>query len=327
MKTLQLKAARERWRLHKPFTISSGSCTHIDTVLVEIADGAHRGRGEAAGVDYRGETVDSMLADIERVRAEVEGGVDRGHLQEILPAGGARNALDCALWDLEAKRAGRRVWDLLGIQARPVTTVYTVGLDQPPAMAADAAAHRDFPVLKLKLGQGDTLAQVAAVHEVAPGSDIVVDVNQGWRLEELREYAPRLAASGVRMIEQPLPVGDDHLLEDFDCPIALCCDESCQTLADLPRVSGRYRLLNIKLDKTGGLTEALRLAEAARDLGLDLMVGNMLGSSLAMAPAFVIAQFCRYVDIDGPLLQVDDQPWPMHYSAGLVAQPDSRLWG
>jgi len=324
---VKLRAGCERWRLRKPFTISSGSYTHIDTVLVELSDGPHRGRGEAAGVDYHGDTTEPMLADIESVRAEVAAGLDRPSLQDLLPAGGARNALDCALWDLEAKRAGRRVWELLGIQARPVTTVYTVGLDQPAAMAADAAAHRDFPALKLKLGRDDPLAQVAAVHGAAPAAEIVADVNQGWRMEDLREYAPRLAALGVRMIEQPLPTGDDYLLEGYDCPVALCCDESCQTLADLPRIAGRYDLVNIKLDKTGGLTEALRLSERGRALGLGLMVGNMLGSSLAMAPAFVIAQFCRYVDIDGPLLQVEDRPWPMHYSAGRVAPPDARLWG
>jgi len=323
----QLSVGPKSWPLNKPFKISRDVHTHAETIVVTISDGRNTGRGEAAGVSYDGETIDSILQQVRSAAAEIEAGISRDALQSLMPPGGARNAVDCALWDLEAKRSGKTIWQLLGWQPKPVTTVYTVGIDEPGNMQKDAAAHSDCPILKVKVGIGDPLEQIAAIRAGAPDSSIVIDANQAWTVADLERYAPDLKGLGVEMIEQPMARDRDEALRDYDSPLPLCADESCATSADLARLPGLYSLVNIKLDKTGGLTEALKLAEQAQAMGFELMVGNMLGSSLAMAPAFVIAQRCRYVDIDGPLLQAEDCEHAMHYEHGRVSVFEQALWG
>ena len=315
------------WPLHKPFKISREVATHAETIVCEISDGEHTGRGEAAGVSYAGETIESIQAQVEAIAGDIERGLDRRELQSLLPPGGARNAVDCALWDLEAKCAGQTVWQLLDWTPKPVTTVYTVGIDEPENMQKDAEAHADHPIIKVKVGIGDPLAQIAAIRAGAPGSAIVIDANQAWSIDDLERFASPLGELGVEMIEQPMDAGEDEALRDYDPPLPLCADESCATSADLERLRGLYSMVNIKLDKTGGLTEALKLATMAEDMGFELMVGNMLGSSLAMAPSFVIAQRCRYVDLDGPLLQAEDCDHAMRYDRGRVEVFEPGLWG
>lgn len=324
--TLTLIITQESWRLRKPFKISRETATHAGVVHVELSDGEHSGCGEAAGIPYIGETPASIAEQLEAIRPRIEGGLGRRDLDDLLKPGGARNAIDCALWALEARRAGTDIWQLLGRRPEPVTTVYTIGIDTPEGMAADARAHGGYPGLKVKVGIGDPAEQVAAVRQGSPGADIIVDANQAWSFEELRDHAPTLAGLGVKMIEQPLAVGDDAALAGYEGPVPICADESCNTSADLDGLKGRYQLVNIKLDKTGGLTEALKLAKAAKTMGFELMVGNMLGSSLAMAPAFIIAQDCRFVDLDGPLLQAEDRDHAMVYEDGRVSPPSPRLW-
>jgi L-alanine-DL-glutamate epimerase-like enolase superfamily enzyme len=315
------------WPLHKPFKISRDTHYHAETIICEISDGVITGRGEAAGVSYAGETIESIKQQIEKVVGQVAAGISRQELQQLLPPGGARNAVDCALWDLEAKRAGKTIWEMLGWQPRAVTTVYTVGIDTAANMRKDAAAHNDCPLIKVKVGIGDPLEQIGAINAGAPDSRIVIDANQAWTVADLERYAGPLKELGVEMIEQPLPKGSDDALRGYESPLPLCADESCATSADLERLDGLYAMVNIKLDKTGGLTEALKLAAQAESMGFELMVGNMLGSSLAMAPAFVIAQRCRYVDIDGPLLQSEDCEHAMHYEHGQVEVFTPALWG
>jgi len=322
-----MAVSRKNWPLHKPFKISRDVHTHSETVICEIADGVHRGRGEAAGVSYDGETVESIIRQIDSVKGEIESGISRDELQLLVPPGGARNAIDCALWDLEAKQQGRTVWQMIGWEPKPVTTVYTVGIDEPGNMQKDAAAHSDYPFIKVKVGIGDPVEQIAAINAGAPDSAIVIDANQAWTVADLEKYADTLKSMGVEMIEQPMSRDHDDALRDYEAPLPICADESCATSADLERLQGLYSMVNIKLDKTGGLTEALKLADQALSMGFELMVGNMLGSSLAMAPSFVIAQKCRYVDIDGPLLQAEDCEHAMHYEHGRVQVFTPELWG
>jgi L-alanine-DL-glutamate epimerase-like enolase superfamily enzyme len=323
----QLKVSPRNWPLHKPFKISRDVHTHAETLVCEISDGTHTGRGEGAGVSYDGETIDSIRHQIEAVAADIEAGPSIEEIQTLLPPGGARNAVDCALWDLEAKRAGQTIWQMLGWQPKPVTTVYTVGIDTAENMQADAAAHSEYRFIKVKVGIGDPLEQIGAINAGAPNAAIVIDANQAWTVADLERYTEPLAGMGVEMIEQPMSRDDDEALRGYESPLPLCADESCATSADLERLAGLYSMVNIKLDKTGGLTEALRLAEQALSMGFELMVGNMLGSSLAMAPSFVIAQKCRYVDLDGPLLQSEDVEHAMHYDKGRVEVFTPALWG
>ena len=315
------------WLLRKPFRISRDEHTHAETLLCHISDGTHTGSSEATGVSYKGETVASIKAQVEAVMPQIADGVSRDELQQIMPPGGARNAVDCALWDLEAKQSGRTVWQMLDWQPHAVTTVYTVGIESPENMRKDAAAHADFPILKVKVGIGDPLEQISAIRRGSPDAAIVIDANQAWTVGDLDRYAEGLKALHVEMVEQPLAITDDESLRGYESPIPLCADESCDTRADLERLAGLYEIINIKLDKTGGLTEAVALATQAEAMGLDLMVGNMLGSSLAMAPAFVIAQRCKYVDIDGPLLQAEDCQHPLQYDRGRVEPFSPDLWG
>lgn len=325
--TNTLRVKPKQWPLHKPFRISRHVHTHAETIVCQISDGTYRGRGEAAGVSYEGETTDSIRRQVEAVATHVQAGISRDELQSLLPAGGARNAVDCALWDLEAKRSGQSVWQMIGWHPAPVTTVYTVGIDETENMQEDAAEHGAYPFIKVKVGIGDPLLQIGAINSGAPGAAIVIDANQAWTVADLERYAEPLKSMGVEMIEQPLDRTADEALRGYDAPLPLCADESCATTADLERLQGLYSMVNIKLDKTGGLTEALKLAERALSMGFELMVGNMLGSSLAMAPAFVIAQRCRYVDIDGPLLQAEDCEHAMHYDSGRVDVFSRELWG
>ena len=323
----EIKVEPRNWLLRKPFKISREESTHAETLLCHISDGAHTGSGEAAGVSYRGETIDSIKAQIEAAIPQIADGISRDELQQIMPPGGARNAVDCALWDLEAKQSGQTVWQMLGWQPHAVTTVYTIGIDSPENMQKDAAAHADFPILKVKVGIGDPLQQISAIRNGSPDAAIVIDANQAWTVADLDQYAEGLKALKVEMIEQPLAHDSDEALRGYESLIPLCADESCDTRADLEKLAGLYEIVNIKLDKTGGLTEAVALALQAESMGFGLMVGNMLGSSLAMAPAFVIAQRCRYVDIDGPLLQAEDCDHALQYERGRV-EPFSRdLWG
>ena len=325
--TYEVSVTPHAWPLRKPFKISREVSTTADTVVFEIVNGSSRGRGEAAGVSYAGETIESITAELATVRDRVAAGLDRDELQALMPPGGARNAVDCALWDLESKQSGKSVWERIGWKPEPVVTVYTVGIDDAARMRDDAAAHSDCPILKIKVGIGDPLEQVAAVREGSPEAGIVIDANQAWTVDDLARYLPGLQELGVEMIEQPLHADADEALRGFESPLPLCADESCATSADLDRLQGLYDMVNVKLDKTGGLTEALNLVEKAEKLGFELMVGNMLGSSLAMAPAFVIAQRCRYVDLDGPLLQAEDFEHAMHYERGVVQVFTPALWG
>ena len=323
---MRVNVTAERWELRSPFRITRGTFHFAEVVVVEIENGAFRGRGEAAGVDYHGEDTAALIARIEAVAEQHGDDLDRDALMG-LPPGGARNALDCALWDLESKSAARSIWELVGIEPRVLTTVCTIGIDTPEAMAAAAAELPRYPILKIKLNDDEPVARIRAIREARPDVRIVVDANQAWTLDRLSRVAPELDELGVEMIEQPLPEAGDEGLIDYESPIVLCADESCNTTEDLAYIQGRYEMVNIKLDKTGGLTEALRLANAARRQGLELMVGNMLGTSLAMAPAFVVGQLCRYNDLDGPLLQKEDRSHAMRYDGSAVSPPDPALWG
>ncbi|MDX1380628.1 MAG: dipeptide epimerase, partial [Xanthomonadales bacterium] len=284
------------------------------------------GHGEGTGIYYFAETGESMLAQAESVRRELERGADRQALRKLLPAGGARNAIDCALWDLEAKLSGKSIWELTGITPTKVVTFETVGIGSLDEMA-DSARRLDSPRIKIKLDGDDPLERVRAVREARPDALIVVDVNQGWTYKQLQEMAPRLRDLGVAMIEQPLPRGGDEELEGFRSPVPLCADESCIDTTEFPQAARRYRMINIKLDKTGGLTEALDLADLAQEHGLELMVGNMMGTSLAMAPGYVVAQLCTYADLDGALYLTRDREHAMRYEHGVVTPPTPALWG
>jgi L-alanine-DL-glutamate epimerase-like enolase superfamily enzyme len=317
----------KNWLLRKPFRISRDEHTHAESLICRISDGTHTGMGEAAGVTYKGEDVASITAQIEAVMPQIAAGIGRDELQQLMTPGGARNAVDCALWDLEAKQSGQTVWQMLGWQPHAVTTVYTVGIESLENMEKDAAEHNDFSILKVKVGIGDPVEQISAIRRGSPDAAIVIDANQAWTVADLDKYSEALKAQGVEMIEQPLALDNDESLRGYESLLPLCADESCDSRADLERLSGLYKIVNIKLDKTGGLTEAVALAAQAEAMGFDLMVGNMLGSSLAMAPAYVIAQRCRYVDIDGPLLQAEDCEHALQYEHGRVEPFSPELWG
>lgn len=325
---MQVNIRRVDWPFASVFRISYKASTTAETIMVELRDGDLLGRGEALGVSYHGETMDSQLAQLAAVKDKLAAGISRAELQTLLPPGGARNAVDCALWDLEAKRAGRRAWELAGINTvKPLITAYTLSLDTPEAMSKSAAAVPKCSLLKLKLtGEGD-IERVEAVRAARPDVDIVVDANQAWNEKHLHEFTPVMARLGVKLIEQPMAVGKDDALRGFDSPVPLCADESCQTTDSLPALIGKYQFINIKLDKTGGLTEALRLAKAAQEAKLKIMVGCMAGSSLSMAPAFIIGQLSDVVDLDGPLLAAKDIENAIRYEGSRMFPPDVALWG
>jgi L-alanine-DL-glutamate epimerase-like enolase superfamily enzyme len=277
---------------------------------------------------HYGETVAGVIAAIEGLRPRIEAGLDRIGLQQQLPAGAARNALDCAYWDLEAKRAGHPVWQLCGLSPlEPVTTAYTLSLDTPEAMGRAAAANAARPLLKLKLAGPGDLARVEAVRANAPEARLIVDANEGWTLDDYVTLAPRLTVLGVALIEQPLPAGQDAPLAGMRRPVPVCADESCHATESLAEIAGRYDAVNVKLDKTGGLTEALKLKQAALVQGYQIMVGCMLATSLAMAPAVLLAQGAAFVDLDGPLLLERDRPGGLHYEGSTLHPPEPALWG
>jgi L-alanine-DL-glutamate epimerase-like enolase superfamily enzyme len=324
---MQIEAREEVWQLKETFRISRGSRTEAQVVIVTISDGQYIGRGEGVPIRRYNQTSESVLTEIETVKREKN--LDRKKLRELLPAGAARNAVDCALWDLEAKRSGKRVWELAGIpMVNHVHTAFTVSLDRPEKMAASATAAVKAPILKLKLGGDDVdLARVEAVRAAAPSARIVIDANESWSPKHFRGVSPMLAKLGVELVEQPFPADSDEILETLDHPIPVCADESCHTAADLPRLKNRYEMINVKLDKTGGLTEALRLCEKARANEFKLLIGCMVGTSLSMAPARILASAADYVDLDGPLLLSRDRDHGIRYEQGKVDLPSRELWG
>ena len=328
-----LAVRRESWPLAGVFRISRGARSVAETVLVQIRDRDAAGRGECVPYSRYGESVESVVESVEELRGELEAGLTREALAGAMGPGAARNAIDCALWDLEAKRAGRRAWETApgpppGHPPGSVVTAYTLGIDEPGAMREAAARHAGRPLLKVKLDGERVTERVAAVRAGAPGARLIVDANEAWTAETLRRRLPELADLGVELVEQPLPAGADAALADIERAVPVAADESCHTRADLPGLAGRYDVVNIKLDKTGGLTEALALRDAATAAGFGIMVGCMLATSLAMAPALLVAQGARFVDLDGPLLLARDrEPGLDYHPDGRVDPPSPTLWG
>lgn len=314
----------EVFPLAQTFTIARGSKTHAHVVTVTVSRGGYRGRGECVPYARYGETVDSVMAQI----SGLPQGITRADLQSALPPGAARNAVDCALWDLEAKASGQRAWTLARV-ARPeaAITAFTLSLAQPEQMRADAGVNAHRPVLKIKLGTPDDMPRLEAVRSGAPRSKIIVDANEGWTPEVYTDLAPHLIRLGVAMVEQPLPAGADEMLAEIERPLPVCADESCHDRASLGALGGKYDLVNIKLDKTGGLTEALALRSEAMARGFGVMVGCMVGTSLGMAPATLLTAGAAFVDLDGPLLLAEDRDHPLHYDDSGVHPPTADLWG
>jgi L-Ala-D/L-Glu epimerase len=324
-----LEVAVERLPFAKPFHIAGHVFTESAVVVVTLSDGLHAGRGEASGAYYLGDDVDAMTAAIEAVRGELERGIGREALQAAMPAGGGRNAVDCALWELEAKRQGCPVWKLAGLpEPRPLLTTFTLGADAPEAMAAGAVAFAEARALKLKLtGELELDAErVRAVRAARPDCWLGVDANQGYEIGELDALVDHLVYSQVALLEQPLARGCEEDLEGYQCPIPIAADESILTADNLEGLVGRFQVANIKLDKCGGLTEGLAMARRARSLGLDVMVGNMVGSSLAMAPAYLLGQLCDVVDLDGPTFLAQDRVPGIAYRDGHI-HCGEEVWG
>jgi L-alanine-DL-glutamate epimerase-like enolase superfamily enzyme len=317
----------ERWPIAGAFTISRGAKTEALVVVAELSEGHHRGRGECVPYARYGESVEGVAAAVEAMRAELAGGLDRAKLQDVMPAGAARNALDCALWDLDAKRAGRAAHELAGLPApQPVVTAYTISLGtaEEMARAAEIAAR---PLLKVKLGGAGDPARIKAVRQAAPRAELIVDANEAWQASELAANFAACAEAGVTLVEQPLPACDDSALADVARLVPVCADESVHDRASLAALVGKYDAVNIKLDKAGGLTEALALAAEAERLGFGLMIGCMVSTSLAVAPALLLAQRAQVVDLDGPLLLAQDRPEGLRYDGSLVHPPAPELWG
>jgi L-Ala-D/L-Glu epimerase / N-acetyl-D-glutamate racemase len=325
---MKLSVRIERWPLAGAFTISRGSKTEAVVIVAELDDGVHRGRGEAVPYARYGEVPERVLDTIEALRPAVERDLDRVALQTALPAGAARNALDCAYWDLAAKQSGRRVYELAGLGAPgPANTAYTISLGSVAEMAAAAERSAWRPLLKVKLGGEDDAQRVAAVRRAAPRAELIVDVNECWSADNLAANFAACADAGVTLIEQPLPQGADELLRNCEKPMPICADESVHDCATLASLAGKYDAVNIKLDKTGGLTEALALAAEAERCGFLIMVGCMVATSLAMAPAMLLTQRARFVDLDGPLLLASDRAEGLRYEGSLVYPPAAALWG
>jgi L-alanine-DL-glutamate epimerase-like enolase superfamily enzyme len=323
-----LKVAVERWPIRGQFAIARGAKREAVVVVATIGAGRHQGRGEAVPYARYGESVEAVVETIEACAEAVAAGLDRAALQALLPAGAARNALDCALWDLEAKLAGRSAADLAGLAPlRPTETAFTISLASPEEMAARARAAADYPLLKLKLGGEGDEERLAAVRAAVPGARLIVDANEAWRPEALTRLILAAKAADVELIEQPLPAGADAALAHVERLVPVCADESVHDRASLCALPGRYDAVNIKLDKTGGLTEALATKEAARALGLKIMAGCMVATSLAMAPALLLAQEADWVDLDGPLLLERDRVPGLAYSSGTVMPAPAALWG
>ncbi|MBN9218460.1 MAG: dipeptide epimerase [Mesorhizobium sp.] len=318
----------ERFPIAGTFTISRGSKTEAEVITCTIRENGHIGRGECVPYKRYGETMDGVREAIEAMRERIAGGIDRAALLTVMPAGAARNAVDCALWDLEAKLSGIPVADaILAVPLRGLETAYTLSLAEPEAMAAQARANASRPLLKVKIGGDNDMARIRAVTEAAPQSRIILDANEGWTDENIEANLAFAAERGIALVEQPLPAGHDEILRRIAHPVPICADESVHEAKDLDSLVGLYDAVNIKLDKTGGLTEALVLRDRARDLGFDIMVGCMVGTSLAMAPAVLLAQGADFVDLDGPLLLARDREPGLVYQGSLVSPPDRVLWG
>ena len=324
-----LSAVDQGWPLARPFAISRGVKTEARVVVAEVAEAdGLSGRGECVPYARYGETVDSVIHQIAEVSDAIADGLDRRGLIDLLPPGAARNAIDCALWDLECKQAGKRVWELAGLsEPAPAITAETIGIGTPEEMGKRAAELANAPLLKIKLDGEHVRARLDAVHEAAPDARLVVDPNEGWDLHRLENLGGYLADLGVEMIEQPVAAEGDEILRGFDCAVPLCADESCHTAADLDRLEGLYDMVNIKLDKTGGLTAALDLAQAAQARGFKVMVGCMVATSLGMAPATLLTPGAVVVDLDGPLLLREDRDHGLDFTDGMIHAPTAALWG
>jgi L-alanine-DL-glutamate epimerase-like enolase superfamily enzyme len=324
----KLAASIERWPIAGSFTISRGAKTEAITVVATVSEGGQTGRGECVPYPRYGETPEATLEALNAMQEPLARGLNRTALQAAMPAGAARNALDCALLDLEAKRSGRRVWTLLGRPApRSCTTAFTISLGTPEAMASATAKAAHRPLLKIKLGGDGDDERISAVRKAAPESELIVDANEAWTPDDLEYNLAACADAGVTLVEQPLPAGRDEALARIRRPIAVCADESVHDRASLEGLRARYDAVNIKLDKTGGLTEALAMADAAQALGFEIMIGCMVATSLAMAPAMLLAQQARFVDLDGPLLLARDRDGGLRYDGSLVYPPEAALWG
>lgn len=321
---MKITVTPDVFKLAQVFTISRGSRTEAKVLTVQVEDGDHVGWGECVPYARYDETLESVTAEIEALPNVFT----REELQRLLPAGAARNAVDCALWDLEAKKAGKPVWELAGLdQPGPEITAYTLSLASPEEMQTQAAENAHRPLLKIKLGTPEDMPRLEAVRAGAPEARIIIDANEGWSAEVYAELAPHLLRLGVELVEQPLPAGEDEALIGMERPVPVCADESAHDCASLPKLKGKYDVVNIKLDKTGGLTEALKLRDAALAEGYQVMVGCMVGSSLAMAPATLVAQGALVTDLDGPLLLAEDRPEPLTFDADGVHPPRPALWG
>jgi len=325
---LSLAVRTESWPIAGAFSISRGAKTEAQVVVAELSDGRHKGRGECVPYARYDETVAGVMAALGAIGNRPGFGLDRTALQQAMPAGAVRNALDCAFWDLEAKRAARPAYELAGLPTpQPLTTAYTISLGTPQAMADAARAAATRKLLKIKLGGGGDAERIAAVRQAAPHSELIVDANEGWTTENLAANLAACAAAGVTLVEQPLPANADTALASIRRPIPVCADESVHDRLGLASLVGRYDAVNIKLDKAGGLTEALAMTKEAQRLGFDVMVGCMVATSLAMAPAILVAQGARVVDLDGPLLLAKDRPDGLRYEGSLVYPPTPALWG
>ena len=324
----RLTVTRRSWALARPFTTAHGVTATVDVVVAEISDVDSRGRAEGVPILRYGESIDSVVAAVNAMKGAVVAGLNRDTLQDALPPGAVRNALDCALWDIDAKRAYRSVADLAGFGAMtPVLTGFTLAPDSPANMADLAAANRARPLLKLELDGTDDAERVQAVRSAVPASRLIVDANERWTESRLNELMPILVDCRVELIEQPLPADADDVLARAKYPIPLCADESCRTLADLDRLDGKYQVINIKLDKTGGLTAALALAAEAKRRGFRIMAAGMIGTSLGIAPALIIAQQAEIVVLDGPLLLASDRVPGLRYDGSMILPPDPSFWG
>jgi L-alanine-DL-glutamate epimerase-like enolase superfamily enzyme len=325
---LTLSVKVERWPIRGAFAISRGAKTEAVVVVAELGDGVARGRGECVPYARYGESIDSVVAQIESLSPQLKAGLDRLALQQALPAGAARNALDCAFWDLAAKRSGVPVHELAGVgEPQPLITAFTLSLDTPAAMADAAAQCAQRELIKVKLGAPGDPERIAAVRAAAPKATLIVDANEGWDEENLAPNLAACARAKVSLVEQPLPATKDDALAAFAHAVPICADESAHDRDSLPALAGKYEAVNIKLDKAGGLTEALAMALEAERRGLDVMVGCMVATSLAMAPAVLLAQTARYVDLDGPLLLAADRPDGLRYRQSFVYPATPTLWG
>lgn len=323
---IQMTLSTQAWPIRGAFTISRGRKTQADVVMVTLEQDGKIGRGECVPYARYGESIEQVLEDLNAIHDRLNT-LSTSCIQEWLPAGAARNALDCAWWDLQCKQQGNTIWQQLNITPTPLITAYTLSLDTPDKMGLAAQQQQHRPLLKLKLADDNDIDRVAAVRHFAPNAQIIVDANEGWDRAQYQRLIPSLQALNIAMIEQPFPADCDHWLDGLSRPIPLCADESCHDTASLTRLIGRYDLINIKLDKTGGLTEALALQQDALRNGLGIMVGCMVGSSLSMAPAFVVAQQADIVDLDGPLLLAEDYPTGFKYSLSTMQVMSPELWG